>query len=194
MLSHRMAMAALLSQNESGDANAALSRYHEALEEFCDIYQTIRGSGDASRLLLENGVLDARTTGCIDRFIAEAKSLGKVLPKHATVSRLGSFSDFVADDLLACLNTLTQRVGETLNAEIAYHAEQEQAGRQALLEAARSIGTVARQVQLISLNASIEAARAGDAGLGFSVIAKEIRDLSEQAKMRSEDLLAHLPA
>lgn len=52
------------------------------------------------------------------------------------------------------------------------------------------ISSIAQQTNMLSVNASIEAAKAGEVGKGFSVVASEIRSLAEQSKNATEKINA----
>ncbi len=78
------------------------------------------------------------------------------------------------------VNNTTNEIQTVLNKfnSIRENSEELRLSAEGMMQIISIVSSIAKQINLLALNASIEAARAGDSGKGFAVVAEEVRKLS----------------
>ncbi|WP_139491955.1 methyl-accepting chemotaxis protein [Brevibacillus dissolubilis] len=117
----------------------------------------------------------------IDEITKEIDTIHETIQTASIYSEQARLQGTEANTAIACLHAdMTQITNDMSNSQAAFD-ELNQSMRE-VSGILTWINDISKKTKLLSLNARIEASRAGQAGLGFSVVADEIRGLSDQTE------------
>ena len=129
----------------------------------------------------------SKVVGSVDKITRVTEELVQTMHRVATMSQEASvFADTCQQDLIR-MKTAMKEMGNA-SKSISGRLETINEKAENITNVVTTISKVAEQTNLLSLNAAIEAEKAGEYGRGFKVVAREIRRLADQTAIATLDI------
>jgi methyl-accepting chemotaxis protein len=136
--------------------------------------QQVSGASQQSAAISQTTTTVDEVKTIAEQSVARAQEVAGAAQRTVEVSRAGQHA---VGETIASMTQIKARVESIAENILALAGQTQQIG-----EIIATVNDIAAQSNLLALNASVEASRAGEYGRGFAVVAVEVRNLAEQSR------------